>query len=141
MDRQDGSIGEELLKVHISYGPLVQEAAGQIQRRRPTGAKPRKSQVIKGFAHITGGGFVDNLPRVLPGDCDAVIAARSGRSRLFSDFFRTEGRSIEKEMYQVFNMDRDGGDCRAERRQDPGPGSCARRSAGSSAAGAPPWIT
>src|SRR5437868_8237431 len=50
------TLGAELLKVHISYGPLVQKLLKQLNR---PGGKP----VIKGVAHITGGGFVDNLPR------------------------------------------------------------------------------
>ena len=54
-------IGEELLKVHRNYQPLLASF--------PHG-------VIKGMAHITGGGLVDNLPRVLPKNCDAVIDTR-----------------------------------------------------------------
>src|SRR6185503_18444196 len=60
------TIGAELLKVHISYGPLVQKLLPRFNR-------PGKPLVIKGLAHITGGGFIDNIPRVLPSKCDALI--------------------------------------------------------------------
>src|SRR5438552_1859165 len=58
------TIGAELLKVHVSYGPLVQKLLGRFNRGRRAGAL--RSLCIKGIAHITGGGFVDNIPRVLP---------------------------------------------------------------------------
>src|SRR5882672_1270786 len=63
------TIGDELLKVHVSYGPLVQEMLKKFN--------PAKTQTVKGLAHITGGGFVDNIPRVLPGNCDVVIQKES----------------------------------------------------------------
>src|SRR3954463_15781936 len=59
------TIGDELLKVHVSYGPLVQQL---LKKFNP--AAKRSSHAIKGLAHITGGGFIDNIPRVLPRNCD-----------------------------------------------------------------------
>src|SRR5207244_11707887 len=51
-------IGDELLKVHVSYGPLIQALLKKFnpQKGKRTSAQP----VVKGMAHITGGGFVYN---------------------------------------------------------------------------------
>ncbi len=88
------SIGEELLKVHVSYGPLIQKLLKQY------GGK----SVIKGLAHITGGGFVDNLPRVLPKSCDALINKGSWDMLPIFELIQERGGVDEAELYQVFNM-------------------------------------
>ena len=83
------SLGEELLKVHKNYQPALATI--------PNG-------IIKGLAHITGGGLIDNLPRVLPAVCDAVIDTHAWK---VPPIFRLiqEGGSVDPaEMYQVFNM-------------------------------------
>src|SRR5271154_1154170 len=58
------TIGGELLKEHISYGPLMQKLLKKFNC---------KSDLVRAFAHITGGSFVDNIPRVLPKTLDVVI--------------------------------------------------------------------
>src|ERR1041384_6835852 len=90
-------IGDELLKVHVSYGMLVQKL---LKKFNP----PGKSRCVKGLAHITGGGFVDNIPRVLPKNCDVVI--RRGTWEMLPIFQILAGRGgvPEPELYQVFNM-------------------------------------
>ena len=57
----NSTLGDELLQVHRSYGPLVRKLLQKFNPPAP-GAPP----AIKGLAHITGGGFIDNIPRVLP---------------------------------------------------------------------------
>jgi phosphoribosylformylglycinamidine cyclo-ligase len=58
---------------------------------------------VKGLAHITGGGLVGNVPRILPKRMRAVIqASRWPRPALF-DWLQREGAVAEPEMYRVFN--------------------------------------
>ncbi|MCX8146428.1 MAG: phosphoribosylformylglycinamidine cyclo-ligase [Azovibrio sp.] len=58
---------------------------------------------VKGMAHITGGGLLENVPRVLPGNTVAVLEkAAWPRPKLF-DWLQTEGNVAEAEMHRVFN--------------------------------------
>jgi phosphoribosylformylglycinamidine cyclo-ligase len=91
------TLGEELLKVHISYGPIIQKLLKKFNRED----KPR---IIKGLAHITGGGFVDNIPRVLPAHCDARIHKHSWEMPPIFQILQAKGNVAEDELYQVFNM-------------------------------------
>jgi phosphoribosylformylglycinamidine cyclo-ligase len=91
------TIGDEMLKVHVSYGRLVQELLRRFNRN------PRKLN-IKGLAHITGGGFVDNIPRVLPKNCDVTIRKGSWEELPIFKLIRDKGKVPEAELYQVFNM-------------------------------------
>jgi len=83
------TVGQELLRVHRNYQPLL--------------AKIPKG-MIKGLAHITGGGLIDNLPRILPGNCDAVIEMKGWRVPPIFKFLQKDGNVSLQEMYQVFNM-------------------------------------
>ncbi len=82
-------VGQELLRVHKNYQPLLAKLS------------PR---VIKGLAHITGGGLIDNLPRILPTTCDAVIETKSWRVPRVFQILQENGKVDREEMYQVFNM-------------------------------------
>ena len=93
------ALGDELLKVHVSYGPLIQKLLHRFNQ-----AKSSRKLVIKGLAHITGGGFVDNIPRVLPHDCDVIIRKGSWEMLPIFDLIRRKGGVPEPELYQVFNM-------------------------------------
>ena len=88
------TLGNELLKIHVSYGPLV------LSLLRRFNARP----VIGGLAHITGGGFVDNIPRVLPKNCDVIIRKGSWPLPPIFRLLQHHGRIPEAELYQVFNM-------------------------------------
>jgi phosphoribosylformylglycinamidine cyclo-ligase len=95
------SIGDELLKVHVSYGPLVQSLLKRFNSKLET---PNSILPVKAFAHITGGGFVDNIPRVLPVNCDAVIRKGSWDMLPIFKLIEAKGGVDEAELYQVFNM-------------------------------------
>lgn len=82
-------LGRELLRVHRNYQPLLAKL-------------PR--DVVKGAAHITGGGLIDNLPRVLPADCDAVIDLKSWKVPALFQHLEAMASVPREEMYQVFNM-------------------------------------
>jgi phosphoribosylformylglycinamidine cyclo-ligase len=109
------TIGAELLKVHVSYGPLVQKllkkfnsgnVAASRQSADSAGKNLRRSAdaPLRAFAHITGGGFVDNIPRVLPKTCDAVIRKGSWDMLPIFKMIEARGGVPDDELYQVFNM-------------------------------------
>ena len=89
------TLGDEMLKVHVTYGPLVQTLLKKFNA---------KSDVVKAIAHITGGGFVDNIPRTLPANCDVVIHKNSWEMLPIFQIIRDRGGVDEAELYQVFNM-------------------------------------
>jgi len=96
-----GTLGDELLKVHLSYGSLVQAL---VKRFNPQHATAKARPAVRAFAHITGGGFVDNIPRVLPGDCDVVIRKGTWEVLPIFQMIAAKGGVPEAELYQVFNM-------------------------------------
>jgi phosphoribosylformylglycinamidine cyclo-ligase len=83
------SLGDELLRTHKNYQPLLAKVPGE---------------KLKGLAHITGGGLIDNLPRILPKDCDAVIETASWKVPSIFQLMQERGQVDREEMYQVFNM-------------------------------------
>jgi phosphoribosylformylglycinamidine cyclo-ligase len=104
-----GTIGAELLKVHVSYGPLVQALLKKFNNVAQTSRLHSKSRrdacaTIKAFAHITGGGFVDNIPRVLPKTCDVIIRKGTWDVLPIFNIIAEKGGVPEGELYQVFNM-------------------------------------
>jgi phosphoribosylformylglycinamidine cyclo-ligase len=60
--------------------------------------------LIKGAAHITGGGIRENLNRILPSDLDAVVDLRAYRPHRVFDMIRAAGRLDEDEMLRTFNV-------------------------------------
>jgi len=84
------SIGDELLKLHRSYlKPLrALDDAG----------------LLKGAAHITGGGITDNLPRVLPGGLDAQVRRGSWEIPALFRWLERAGGVPAGDMYRTFNM-------------------------------------
>mgnify|MGYP003319980342 CR=1 FL=1 len=78
-------VSDELLKVHVSYGPVVQKLLKKFNKGS------RRTWGIKGLAHITGGGFIDNIPRVLPENCSAVILRDTWEVLPIFDLLKAKG--------------------------------------------------
>jgi len=93
-DELDGaSVGEALLAVHRSYLRDVQRIWTTFGR-----------EAIHGLAHITGGGFYDNVPRILrPGLVVRLEAAAWSKPGVFG-LIAERGEVAPEEMYRVFNM-------------------------------------
>ena len=86
------TLGDALLAVHRSYlGP------GQRLVVRP-------GSTYAGMAHITGGGFVDNLPRILPPNAAAHIHRGTWPELPIFQLIQRQGAIGVDEMFHVFNM-------------------------------------
>ncbi len=81
-------LGEELLTPHRCY----------LRQLKPL------LPLIKGMAHITGGGLPGNLPRILPKGLAARIEKGSWQIPPIFSLIQNEGNVAEQEMYRVFNM-------------------------------------
>ncbi len=84
------TLGEEMLKPTKIY---VQEVQPLIEK-----------QSIKGMAHITGGGLVENVPRVLPNNLKADFIWGSWPVPPIFQLIQSQGNVPENEMYRTFNM-------------------------------------
>jgi phosphoribosylamine--glycine ligase/phosphoribosylaminoimidazole synthetase len=85
-------LGDVLLKSHRSYLPLL----APILDSRPG--------LIKGLAHLTGGGFIENIPRILPAGLEARIHPGYWPEPPLYGLVRRLGGVEAEEMYRVFNM-------------------------------------
>ena len=85
-----GSIADALLAPHLSYLPALEPLLG--------------AGLVHGMAHITGGGFYDNIPRVLPEGLDVVIKAGAWPVLPVFEVIEREARVSFEEMHRVFNM-------------------------------------
>jgi phosphoribosylformylglycinamidine cyclo-ligase len=63
-----------------------------------------KNFSVKGIVHITGGGFTDNIPRILPERCSAIIHRGSWPELPIFQAIRKQGQIEDEEMFRVFNM-------------------------------------
>jgi phosphoribosylformylglycinamidine cyclo-ligase len=63
-----------------------------------------KENLVNGIAHITGGGFVENIPRMLPGNVAAEITDKSWPSLPIFEVLEAYGNIHHEEMFEIFNM-------------------------------------
>ncbi|MCA8947239.1 MAG: phosphoribosylformylglycinamidine cyclo-ligase [Planctomycetes bacterium] len=64
----------------------------------------KRKRIVEGLANITGGGFFENIPRVLPDTCEAVIDTSSWEVPPVFKLLQHGGNVDRDEMYRVFNM-------------------------------------
>lgn len=84
------SLGEELLRPHKCYARAVHTLLSEFD--------------IHAMAHITGGGFYDNIPRALPSGCQAVVDRRNWQVPIIMRLIQELGNIADIEMFRTFNM-------------------------------------
>ncbi|HUU18702.1 MAG TPA: phosphoribosylformylglycinamidine cyclo-ligase [Sedimentisphaerales bacterium] len=95
LDELDGAVlGDVLLEPTRIYVRSIIKLLSQYKVKR----------VVHGMVHITGGGLVGNIPRVLPKDCNATIKKSSWPVPKIFTFLQKTGPVEEEEMFRVFNM-------------------------------------
>lgn len=85
------TVAEELLKPHKNYLPAL---SGLLDH----------DGLLKGLAHITGGGLVDNVPRILPGNVDVAIAKGSWPVLPVYNLMQRIGNVPVEDMRRTFNL-------------------------------------
>lgn len=84
------SVGEALLEPHRDYSRLIWPLL--------------QTHPVKGIAHITGGGLLDNIPRILPNGVDAVIEKSSWEIPPLFTMIQNGGDVPESDMFRSLNM-------------------------------------
>lgn len=84
------TVGKALLAIHRSYLPIMQSLWKRFQ--------------IKGLAHITGGGLIENIPRILPDNCQAVIQSGTWPVPPLFELLAKQGRLNLETAHRTLNM-------------------------------------
>src|SRR6185436_7032042 len=84
------TIGEELLKEHVNYEPILRKALAL--------------NLVEGLAHITGGGLTENVDRIIPKDCNAQIQLGSWPVLPLCKAMQEIGKIEQAEMLRSTNM-------------------------------------
>lgn len=90
VDELGKTLGEELLTPTKIYVRLIQELIDNFN--------------INGIAHITGGGWIENIPRILPDSLKAVVNTKNHEVAKIFDLLQEWGSLEDKDMYNTFNM-------------------------------------
>jgi phosphoribosylformylglycinamidine cyclo-ligase/phosphoribosylamine--glycine ligase/phosphoribosylformylglycinamidine cyclo-ligase len=86
-----GSLADALLAPHRSYLNVLSTVL-------------RPPSTVKGLAHLTGGGFLENIPRILPEGVDAIVRQGSWPVPPLFELIQSRGEIAPEEMHRVFNM-------------------------------------
>lgn len=101
LDELGTTVGEALLATHQSFlpqiGPLLGKQASSLQNGQDV-------PLIKGLCHITGGGFLENIPRILPEGVSVEINRGTWPELPIFGLMQKLGNVTDQEMFRTFNM-------------------------------------
>lgn len=100
IDELDSTVGEALLATHQSFLPQLGPLLDKTSHADDGVSVP----LIKGLAHITGGGFLENIPRILPEGVSVEINRGSWSELPVFGLMQKLGNVSDKEMFRTFNM-------------------------------------
>ena len=98
---------DEAPDILFEYDPLLESTYGEaLMRPHPSYLKSVSSvrHLVKGMAHVTGGGLLENIPRVLPSGLAALIDYTSWETPQIFRILQQRGKIPYGEMFRVFNM-------------------------------------
>ncbi len=90
----NATLGEELIRPTKIYVKPILKVLN----------KHKTKKIIKGMAHITGGGLLDNIPRILPDDCAVTLEKSRWNVPKIFEIIQDVGGINNQEMFHVFNM-------------------------------------
>ena len=100
IDELGSTVGDALLATHQSFLPQI----GPLLDRETNADRSVRAPLIKGLAHITGGGFLENIPRILPDGVSVEIKRGTWPELPIFGMMQRLGIVDEKEMFRTFNM-------------------------------------
>jgi phosphoribosylformylglycinamidine cyclo-ligase len=100
LDELGTTVGEALLATHESFLPQI----GPLLDRIEEADEGVRGPLIKGLVHITGGGFYENIPRILPEDVSVEINRGTWHEPPIFGLMQSIGNVPDREMFRTFNM-------------------------------------
>ncbi len=100
IDELGTTVGEALLATHASFLPQI----GPLLDTDGKADKSVRTPLIKGLVHITGGGFLENIPRILPDGVSVEINRGTWPELPIFGMMQRLGNVSEPEMFRTFNM-------------------------------------
>ncbi|MGE3465310.1 MAG: phosphoribosylformylglycinamidine cyclo-ligase [Pyrinomonadaceae bacterium] len=101
IDELGTSVGEALLATHASFLPQI---GPLLDREKNADEGVNVAPLIKGLVHITGGGFLENIPRILPDGVAVEINRGTWPELPIFGMMQRLGNVDDKEMFRTFNM-------------------------------------
>lgn len=96
------TVRKALMAPHRNYAAFILQALQEFNRAKSFSS--RRNNAIFGCAHITGGGFTGNIPRILPQDCNAIVDTTTWKPLPIFKTIVEGGHIPADEAYEVFNM-------------------------------------